>query len=104
MEEAPFIGPKNKWQQEDPEKQNEDCLFCGHPLERETFRDSVRNHCNIKGECHGAAHHSCNMNYFRINPDTVFMPVIFHNLKNYDEQAIAEMEGKLECIPQSIEK
>ena len=80
--------------------QNKDCFFCDHPLERETFRDSVRDHCHITGEYRSAAHHSCNMKYF--------IPVIVHSLKNYDAhlimQAIAEIEAKLKCIPQSMEK
>ena len=64
--EFPFIGPRNKRQK--PPKNTfdqEDCLFCGEPLIRKSFRDAVKDHCHITGEYRGAAHRHCNINYFR---------------------------------------
>ena len=105
----PFIGPRNKRQK--PPKDafaQEDCLFCGEPLIQNSFRDAVKDHCHITGECRGAAHGYCNINYFRTNPKTEVVPVIFHNLKGYDAHhimsGIAEVQSDLKCIPNNMEK
>ena len=50
----------------------------------------------------------CNINYFRTNPKTEVVPVIFHNLKGYDAHhimsGIAEVQSDLKCIPNNMEK
>ena len=55
-----------------------------------------------------AAHGYCNINYFRTNPKTEVVPVIFHNLKGYDAHhimsGIAEVQSDLKCIPNNMEK
>ena len=55
LEAFPFIGPRNKRQQP-PEQvfEQEDCLFCGEPLVRKSFKDAVKDHCHITGEYRGA--------------------------------------------------
>ena len=105
----PFISPRNKRQK--PPKNTldqEDCLFCGEPLIQNSFRDAVKDHCHITGEYRGAAHGYCNINYFRTNPKTEVIPVIFHNLKGYDAHhimsGIAEVQSDLKCIPNNMEK
>ena len=107
--EFPFIGPRNKRQK--PPKNTfdqEDCLFCGEPLIRKSFRDAVKDHCHITGEYRGAAHRHCNINYFRTNSETEVIPVVFHNLKGYDAHyimsGIAEVQSDLKCIPNNMEK
>ncbi|CAH3157341.1 unnamed protein product [Porites lobata] len=49
-----FIGPKNKRKEEDPadkwiEKTDTDCLFCGSPLLRKNFRDSMKGIATFAG-------------------------------------------------------
>ena len=102
-------SPRNKRQK--PPKNTldqEDCLFCGEPLIQNSFRDAVKDHCHITGEYRGAAHGYCNINYFRTNPKTEVIPIIFHNLKGYDAHhimsGIAEVQSDLKCIPNNVEK
>ena len=42
-----------------------------------------RDHCHITGAYRGAAHGSCNLR-FNFDNNSYRVPVIFHNLKNYD--------------------
>ena len=69
--------------------------------------DSVRDHCHITGEYRGAAHNACNLK-LRLNPKTTSIPVVFHNLRDYDShllmQAISKVEGRVSCIPNNTEK
>jgi len=84
-----------------------DCHICGEPL----GEDRVRDHCHITGKFRGAAHNACNLK-LRIYPDTVKVPVVFHNLRHYDGHLImaalgtsAATEGqKIGCIPNNMEK
>ena len=59
------------------------------------------------GEFRGAAHSTCNLQY-RIDPDRVKIPVIIHNLKNYDSHlilsAVKPRHGTVSCIPNNSEK
>ena len=67
----------------------------------------VLDHCHITGQFCGSAHSSCNIQ-LRINPKTIAIPVIFHNLQGYDGhlvmQSISKSDGKLSCIPNNMEK
>ena len=69
--------------------------------------DSVRDHCHITGKYRGAAHSACNLK-LRLNPKTMVVPVVFHNLRSYDShllmQAISKVKGKVSCIPNNTEK
>ena len=42
----------------------------------------VKDHCHFTGRFRGAAHNSCNMK-LQIKPNTVPIPVVFHNLRGY---------------------
>ena len=79
------------------------CHVCAKPLEG----DSVRDHCHITGKYRGAAHNACNLK-LRLNPKTITIPVVFHNLRGYDShllmQAISKVEGHISCIPNNMEK
>ena len=105
----PFVGPRNKRQDEWQDNfEQVDCLFCGESLVQDNVRDAVKDHDHITGRYRGAAHRSCNINYFRINSEKEIIPVIFHNLKGYDAHhimsGIAEVQSELKCIPQNMEK
>ena len=79
------------------------CHVCEKPLEG----DSVRDHCHITGKYRGAAHNACNLK-LQLNPKTMAIPVVFHNLRGYDShllmQAISKVEGRISCIPNNTEK
>ena len=71
------------------------------------FKDSVRDHDHMTGKYRGAAHNECNFK-LKLNPKTMPIPVIFHNLKGYDGhllmQAMARVRGEIKCIPTNTEK
>ena len=67
----------------------------------------MHDHCHITGEYRGTAHNACNLK-LRLNPKITSIPVVFHNLQDYDShllmQAISKVEGRMSCIPQNTEK
>nr|DAC81291.1 TPA_asm: PolB [Ladona dragonfly adintovirus] len=79
---------------------SESCHICGEVL----GDDRVKDHDHITGEYRGAAHGCCNIQ-FQIPS---FLPVVIHNLSNYDSHLIVPHLGydqyKIECIPNSEEK
>ena len=85
----------------------ETCCFCGGSLLLTNFRDAVKDHDHITGEYRGAAHNECNFK-LRLVPKKVQIPVVFHNMKNYDShllmQAMARVQGEIKCIPTNTEK
>ena len=85
----------------------ETCLFCADPLLVPNFKDSVRDHVRMTGKYRGAAHNECNFK-LKLNPKTMPIPVIFHNLKGCDGhllmQAMARVPGEIKCIPTNTEK
>ena len=66
--------------------------------------EKVRNHCHIAGKFRGAAHRNCNPNLQL----TKKVPVIFHNLKGYDNHLIFneldKFDVKIKVIPNGLEK
>ena len=64
----------------------------------------VRVHCHITGKCRGSAHRDCNINV-KLNHK---IPVVFHNLKNYDSNLIMQELGKFNLktnvVPNGLEK
>ena len=70
-------------------KLEEKCHIC------DTDKDiRVRDHCHIIGKYRGSAHQDCNLK-LRIDPDTLKIPVVFHNLKNYDSNFIMQEIGSI---------
>ena len=65
------------------------CHICTKPLNG----DKVLDHCHITGKYRGPAHNACNVNF---NYKNWKLPVIFHNLKNYDSHFIIQHVGKLQ--------
>ena len=64
----------------------------------------VRDHCYITGKYRGSAHRDCNIN---VSLDHK-IPVVFHNLKNYDSYLILQELGKfnlkINVISNGLEK
>ena len=85
----------------------ETCLFSADPLLVPNFKDSVRDHDHMTGKYRGAAHNECNFK-LKLNPKTMPIPVIFHNLKGYDGhllmQAMARVRGEIKCIAANTEQ
>ena len=85
----------------------ETCLFCADPLLVPNFKDSVRDHDHMTGKYRGTAHNECNFK-LKLNPKTMPIPVIFHNLKGYDGhllmQAMSRVRGEIKCIATNTEK
>ena len=85
----------------------ETCLFCADPLLVPNFKDSVRDHDHMTGKYRGAAHNECNFK-LKLNPKTMPIQVIFHNLKGYDGhqlmQAMPRVRGEIKCIATNTEK
>ena len=85
----------------------ETCLFCADPRLVPNFKDSVRDHDHMTGKYRGAARNECNFK-LKLNPNTMPIPVFFHNLKGYDGhllmQAKARVRGEIKCIPTNTEK
>ena len=68
------------------------CHICG---EKYTNKDvHVRDHCHITGKFRGSAHQECNLK-LRIKPESLKIPVIFHNLRGYDSHFIMQQIGKI---------
>ena len=64
----------------------------------------VRDHCHITGKYRGSAHRDCNIN-LKLNDK---IPLVFHNLKNYDLYLIMQDLGKynlkINVIPNGLGK
>ena len=82
-------------------------LFCAEPLIVKNFKDSAKDHDHMTGEYRDAAHNECNLK-LKLNPKTLPIPVIFHNLEGYDGhllmQAMARVRGEIKCIAKNTEK
>ena len=70
----------------------EECHICDKRYTEKDIR--VRDHCHITGEYRGSAHQDCNLK-FRINPEEIKIPVIFHNLRSYDSHFIMQQIGEI---------
>ena len=69
------------------------CHICG-----EKYTDKldvcVRDHCHITGKFRGSAHQECNLK-LRIKPESLKIPVIFHNHCGYDSHFIMQQIGEI---------
>ena len=78
--------------------------ICGKLID---FDQKVRDHCHITGKYRGAAHWNCNIS-FKISKK---VPVIFHNLKEYDIlkghyifKELSKFNCRASVIPNGLEK
>ena len=68
------------------------CHICG---EKYTDKDvHIRDHCHITRKSRGSAHQECNLK-LRIKPEDIKIPVIFHNLREYDSHFIMQQIGEI---------
>ena len=77
------------------------CWLCGGAL----GEDRVRDHDHFTGKFRGAAHQNCNLKY--TVPRKI--PILFHNLKNFDSHLIISalqphLFKRIQIIPHNIEK
>ena len=61
------------------------CWIC----KKDSNDDKVRDHCHFTGRYRGAAHNSCNLEYKKPK----YIPVVFHNLSNYDSHLFIKNLG-----------
>ena len=87
---------------EDLFQKSNNCWICKKFISND--EDKVRDHCHITGKFRGAAHKNCNVN-FQL---TINVPVIFHDLKNYDSHLVFneldKFDVKIKVIPNGLEK
>ena len=107
---------------DDDEKKFQNTTSCHICNKQYTDKDiRVRDHCHISGKYRGSAHQECNLK-FRIEPNKIKIPVIFHNLRGYDSHFIMreigstvkdhryknkkgeEKKMNINCIPNNMEK
>jgi len=80
-----------KKDEEEFKKANE-CYICNKKYTNEDIK--VRDHCHITGKYRGSAHQECNLK-FKIKPEEIKIPVIFHNLRGYDSHFIMQEIGAI---------
>jgi len=98
--------------QEEAFQKTELCALCDQPL----GADRVRDHCHLTGAYRFAIHSSCNLAYSfrgsRRSGQSFFIPVVFHNLRGYDEHLILSgiknehfnKQPNITCIPNNTER
>lgn len=79
------------------------CHICEKPFEKDEQR--VRDHNHANGKFRGFSHSICNLNY----QDRREIPVVFHNLSNYDAHLLirklaTQMGGEIVIIPNNSEQ
>ena len=92
-------------QQEEDFYNAEKCRICEQLLKANEKR--VKDHDHLIGEYRGPVHNSCNLQY-RINPHTVKILCIIHNLRSNDAHlilsAVKPRHGEITVIPNSTER
>ena len=68
------------------------CHICGKKYTDKDVR--VRDHCHITGKFRGSAHQECNLKLL-ITPESIKIPVVFHNLRGYDSHHIMQQIGEI---------
>ena len=68
------------------------CHICGKKYTDKNVL--VRDHCLITGKLRGSTHQECNVK-LRITPESIKIPVVFHNLRGYDPHLIMQQIGEI---------
>lgn len=81
-------------------KMSEECHICRKVYGENETR--VRDHSHLTGEFRGSAHVHCNLEY----QESHFIPVVFHNLSNYDahffvKKLATETPGDVSIVPRN---
>ena len=83
-------------------QQSNSCQICKKLIDQDN--EKARDHCQVTGKFRGAAHWRCNIN-FQL---TKKVPLIFHNLRDYDSHSIfSELNKfglKIRVTPNGLEK
>ena len=78
------------------------CCICKKLIDND--EEKVRDHCHVTDKFRSAAHKICNVN-FQL---TKKVPVIFHNLRGYDNHLIFneldKFDVQIKVIPNGLEK
>ena len=72
------------------------CWTCNKLIE--ISDEKVKDHCHVSGKYRGAAHWSCNINF----KTSKKVPVIFHNLKGYDNHLIFKELSRFNSLKISV--
>nr|XP_015840324.1 PREDICTED: uncharacterized protein LOC103313332 [Tribolium castaneum] len=79
-----------------------DCHICQKPFQQNDIK--VKDHCHLTGRYRSAAHSNCNLNFQIPN----FIPIVFHNLTNYDShlfiKELALEESEINILGKTKEK
>ena len=82
-------------------QQSNSCLICKKFIDND--EEKVKDHCHVTGKFRGAAHWDCNI-HLQL---TKKVPVIFHNLRDYDNHltffALDKFDVKISVIPNGLE-
>ena len=102
-----FVGTPHEKIKPLMKPKQEKCFFCARSLLVANYKDTVKDHDHMTGRYRGAAHNECNFK-LRLDPKKVQIPIVLHNMKNYDShllmQAMARVQGEIKCIPTNTEK
>ena len=83
-------------------QKSNNCWICKKIFNND--EEKVRDHCQVTGNFRDAAHGNCNVNF----QWTKKVPVIFHNLRGYDNHLIFneldKFDVKIKVIPNGLEK
>ena len=83
-------------------QQSNGCWVCKKLIGND--EEKVTDHCHVTGKFRGAAHWNCNIN-FQL---TKKVPVIFHNLRDYNSyltfNELDKFNVKIRVIPNGLEK
>lgn len=76
----------------------DECHICGEKYIENDI--PVRDHCHLTGDYRGSAHNKCNLNY-QVSRN---IPIVFHNLSNYDSHFLMRklatvFDGNISIIP-----
>ncbi|KAK3105316.1 hypothetical protein FSP39_022337 [Pinctada imbricata] len=87
------------------EQKNFDIATHCHICENQFTSTKVRDHCHVSGRYRGPACSNCNLNFRHPR----FIPVVFHNLRNFDAHILCQAIGlfkeeEIKCIPNNMQK